>query len=63
MDLFDCDGKDYLSLQDYYSRYIKVERLYSNRASFIFMKMKGILARHGIPEQVFFDNGPQFSCT
>ena len=27
------------------------------------MKMKGILARHGIPEQVFSDNGPQFSCT
>ena len=26
------------------------------------MKMKGIMARHGIPEQVFSDNGPQFSC-
>ena len=27
------------------------------------MKINGILARHGIPEQVFSDNGPQFSCT
>ena len=27
------------------------------------MNMKGIMARHGIPEQVFSDNGPQFSCT
>ena len=44
------------------SRYIEVERLYSTRASFIIMKMKGIMARHGIPEQVFSDNGPQFSC-
>ena len=63
VDLFECDGKNYLSLQDYYSRYIEVERLYSTRASFIIMKMKGILARHGIPEQVFSENGPQFSCT
>ena len=62
VDLFECDGKHYLSLQDYYSRYIEVERLYSTRASFIIMKMKGIMARHGIPEQVFSDNGPQFSC-
>ena len=62
VDLFECDGKNYLSLQDYYSHYIEVERLYSTRASFIIMKMKGILARHGIPEQVFSDNGPQFSC-
>ena len=36
--------------------------LYSTHASFIIMKMKGIMARHGIPEQVFSDNGPQFSC-
>ena len=62
VDLFECDGKHYLSLQDYYSRYIEVERLYSTRASFIIMKMKGIMARHGILEQVFSDNGPQFSC-
>ena len=62
VDLFECDGKHYLSLQDYYSRYIEVERLYSTRASFIIMKMKGIMARHGIPEQVFSDNGPQFAC-
>ena len=27
VDLFECDGKHYLSLQDYYSRYIEVERL------------------------------------
>ena len=63
VDLFECDGKNYLSLLDYYSRYIEVERLYPTRASFIIMKMKGILARHGIPEQEISDNGPQFSCT
>ena len=62
VDLFECDGKHYLSLQDYYSRYIEVEKLYSTRASFIIVKMKGIMPRNGIPEQVFSDNGPQFSC-
>ena len=62
VDLFECDGKHFLSLQDYYSRYIEVERLYSTRASFIIIKMKGTMARHGIPEQVFSDNGPQLSC-
>ena len=62
VDVFECDGKHYLSLQDYYSRYIEVERLYSTRASFIIMNMKGIMARHGIPEQVFSNSGPQFSC-
>ena len=45
VDLFECDGKIYLSQQYYYSRYIEVESLY------------------GIPEQVFPDNGPQFSCS
>ena len=62
VDMFECDGKHYLSLQDYYSRYIEVERLYSTRATFTIMKMKGIMARHGIPEQVFSDIGPQLSC-
>ena len=62
VDMFECDDKHYLSLQDYYSRYIEVERLYSIRASLIIMKIKGIMARHGTPEQLFSDNGPQFSC-
>ena len=43
VDMFECDGKHYLSLQDYCSRYIEVERLYSTRASFIIMKMIGII--------------------
>ena len=60
-DLFECDGKNYLSLQYYYHRCIEVERFYSTHTSFIIMKIKGILARHGISGQVFSDNEPQFS--
>ena len=63
VDMFECEGNNYLYLQDYLSRYIKVERRYSSRASFIIMKIKCILSRHGIPEQVFSDSGPQFSCS
>ena len=31
VDLFECNDKNCLCLQDYYSRYIEVERLYSTR--------------------------------
>ena len=62
-DLFECQGKHYLCVQDYYSRYFEVERLYSTRASFVIKKMKGIFTRHGLPIKVVTDNGPQFACT
>ena len=60
-DLFECDGNNDLSLQDYYSRYIEADRFYSTRTSFVVMKMKGIVARHGIPERVVIDNGLPFA--
>ena len=40
VDLFECDN--YLSLQDYYNRYIEVEMLYST--TFVITKLKGIFA-------------------
>ena len=44
--VFECEGKNYSSLQDYNSRNIAVDRFYSTRASFVITKMKGIFARH-----------------
>ena len=38
-----------------------MERLYSTRATSVINKLKAIFARHGIPEKLVTDNGPQFA--
>ncbi|XP_062574516.1 uncharacterized protein K02A2.6-like [Saccostrea cucullata] len=59
-DLFECEGKDYLILADYYSDYFEVERLHGKTGSSIIRMMKSQFARHGIPDRVISDNGPPF---
>ena len=46
---------------DYYSRYIEIARLDRTTATEVITRIKSIFARHGIPEIVFSDNGPQYS--
>ena len=46
---------------DYYSRYIEVAKLHSTSADEVILHTKSVFARHGIPEQVLSDNGPQYS--
>ena len=60
-DLCQLHGKDYLVSVDYYSNFIEVDRLYSTSSSAIIHKLKAHMARHGIPERVVSDNGPQYS--
>ncbi|CAI5678504.1 unnamed protein product [Oreochromis niloticus] len=60
-DLFTWRGQDYLVVVDYYSRYFEVERLFSTTAGSVIKKLKAIFARHGIPEKLISDNGPQYS--
>ena len=60
-DLCQLHGKDYLVTVDYYSNFIEVDRLYSTSSSAIIHKLKAHMARHGIPERVVRDNGPQYS--
>ena len=52
---------DYLFVVDYYSRYIEVAKLISTSANSIITHLKSIFSRHGIPEMVISDNGPQYS--
>ena len=46
---------------DYYSRFIEIVKLNRPTATEVISRTKNIFARHGIPEVVFSDNGPQHS--
>jgi hypothetical protein len=53
-------GKWYLLITDYYSRFPEMALLGSSTAAAIVNHCKTIFARHGAPEVVVSDNGPQF---
>ena len=55
------DGKDYLTIVDYYSQYIEVRTMTSTTSKAVVNIMKAIFVRHGTPMEVVSDNGPQFS--
>ena len=60
-DLFHFNGADYLLIFDYYSKFIEFSRLSDTLSKTIITHTKSIFARHGIPQKVRTDNGPQFS--
>jgi transposase InsO family protein len=61
MDLLHCDGYWYLLVTDYFSRYPEIARLSKDlSAEAVITHCKSIFARHGVPETVISDNGPQF---
>ena len=61
-DLFELDNLNYLIVVDYFSRYIEVAAMQKTTKSHeVIRALKAIFARHGIPEELRSDNGPQFS--
>ena len=46
---------------DYFSRFIEVSKLSSTSSEAVIEHLKSIFSRHGIPETVISDNGPQYS--
>lgn len=61
-DLFHFDGRDYLLVVDYYSKYPEVIHLKNNTTSEnVIVQLKSVFARHGKPDNFLSDNGPQFS--
>ena len=60
-DIFEHDSKEYLITVDYYSNFWEFDRLPDTRASSVILKLKNHFARHGCPDQLVSDNGPQFS--
>lgn len=61
-DLFYLDGKNYLLVIDYLSNYPEMALLSNMSAACVIKHMKSIFARHGIPQIVYSDNGPSYSC-
>ena len=59
-DLFEYMQKQYLIIVDYYSRFIEAALLSDTSSGTVVRHTKSIFARHGIPEVVVSDNGPQF---
>ena len=60
-DICTLKGTDYLITVDYFSRYPEVTQLRTTTSSTVINSLKSIFARHGIPETVRSDNGPQFA--
>ena len=60
-DLFSWKGSQYLLVIDYFSRYVELSKLSATTSQDVINQMKSIFARHGIPNEVVSDNGPQFS--
>ena len=60
IDLFECDGKDYLIVADYFSNWWEYDRLYKTTTRAVIDKMKKHFARFGIPSILISDNGQQF---
>jgi transposase InsO family protein len=60
-DLFRWENRDYVLVADYYSKFIEFLLLPDTKSSTVVTHMKSIFSRHGIPEEVVSDNGPQYS--
>ena len=60
-DMLTFEGKEFLVMMDYYSRYVELAHMTSTTSESVIAKMKNICARWGIPQRVTSDNGPQFS--
>ena len=59
-DLFDFEDNNYLVCVDYWSDYFEIDKICDKKGKEVISKLKSQLALHGIPDQVFSDNGPPF---
>ena len=46
---------------DYFSRYVEVTKLSTTTSASVISALKSNFARHGIPDLLISDNGPQYS--
>ncbi|XP_048255340.1 uncharacterized protein K02A2.6-like [Haliotis rufescens] len=62
-DLFVYKNSDYLLCVDYFSKYPEIVKLTDLSSRTTITALKSVYARHGIPDEIMTDNGPQFSST
>ncbi|XP_022800314.1 uncharacterized protein K02A2.6-like [Stylophora pistillata] len=60
-DPFDFESKTYLLTVDYYSKFIEVDRLQDMGSKATIEVLKAQVSRHGIPDVIRSDGGPQFA--
>ena len=58
VDYFSFAGNEYLLAVDYYSKYPEVVQVESKTAESTIAVLKGVFARHGIPQEIVTDNMP-----
>ncbi|XP_033107935.1 uncharacterized protein K02A2.6-like [Anneissia japonica] len=61
VDLFVINERNYLVTVGYFSTFFKFDYLTDTSSSTVITKLKHHFVRHGIPDQVVSDGGPQFS--
>ena len=61
IDFFEFQGKTFIVVVDYYSRWIELRALNSMTSANTILHLKSIFSVHGIPDVVVSDNGPQFA--
>ncbi len=60
-DIFELDGCSFLILVDSYSGFFEIAQLTGTKSSSVITHCKSQFARHGIPDKLISDNGPQFA--
>ena len=60
-DLCERNGRQYLVLVDYYSRWLEIKELRSTTSTAVSNSLKAIFATHEFPDEPRTDNGPQFT--
>jgi len=60
-DLFEIKGRHYLITVDYLSLFFEVDYLPDTTSQTVITKLKHHFARHGIPDVLISDGGPQYS--
>lgn len=60
-DLFTFENRNYLVLVDFYSNFIELDYLADTSSQTVIHKLKMHFARHGVPDYVVSDNGPQYT--